>query len=396
MPGGLSPADRRLLVICGLVAVPLLAATAFLSEPENTGRSPIPSTYSSLPGGARAAYLLLEELGYQVQRFEEPAAHLPGTGRGSLLILAEPTEAATGPDRAAIRRFLETGGRVLYCGQGVESFLPDAPKALPDPVTKVAPYSAAWPGPYTEGASGIVMEPRARLVPDQRPRVVLYGPATAPVAVAWAVGAGEAVWWAAGTPLTNDFLQRGSNLRLLLNAVHGDGKQGKPRIYWDEFYHGEHGSLWEYVRQSPVRYLAWQGLFAALAALFAFSRRWGPVMAPVVEPRLSPLEFVDTLGGLYERAGAASIGVDAAYRQLRLLLTRQLSLPGNIDDNALAQAAGPRLGWPQAELNDVLREAAEARHLQRLNPSEALALVQRLESFSQRLDARTKLTRESR
>lgn len=224
----------------------------------------------------------------------------------------------------------------------------------------------------------------------------MYGSAQEPVAVAWRAGRGEIVWWSAATPLTNDGILRASNLRVFLNAVAPSDGTGKPRIYWDEYFHGQHGSLWSYVERTPARWVLWQCAFAALVALLAFSRRSGPVVQPIIESRLSPLEFVDTLGALYERAGAASLGVGAAYRQLRLQLTQRLALPGTIEDARLAEAAARRLGWSQPELAAALRHAAETRHIERLEPREALALVQQLEDYSRRLSARTKLTLEAR
>ncbi|MGC4051279.1 MAG: hypothetical protein QM757_18125 [Paludibaculum sp.] len=165
---------------------------------------------------------------------------------------------------------------------------------------------------------------------------------------------------------------------------------------WDEYFHGQHGSLWSYVERSPARWIFWQCAFAAVIALFAFSRRSGPVVQPVIESRLSPLEFVDTLGGLYERAGAASLAVGAAYRQLRLQLTQRLALPGNLEDARLAEASSQRLGWDQSDLAAALQQAAELRHIERLSPNDALALVRKLEEYSLRLSARTKLTLETR
>lgn len=396
MSGGLSRTDRRLLLISAAVAVPLLIATALLQEPAATTRSLLPSTYASQPGGARAAFLLLNQLGYPVERLEQPFTRLPASGRGTVLILAEPSEQPTEAERTAIAQFLKTGGRVLYCGRGAEGFLPGAPEAAIDWQMQPTSYRAALPGPFTAGAPVIELQSRARMQSGTHPIAVLYGPQNLPAAAMWRFGQGEVLWWAAATPLTNDALRRASNLRLFLNVMAPAAGSALPRILWDEYHHGQHGSLWEYVARSPMRWLVWQCLFAAFISLLAFSRRWGPIVPPTVESRLSPLEFVETLGGLYERAGAASIGVDTAYRQLRLQLTQQLALPANVADELLAEAAAQRLGWTQSEFIAALRHAAEARHIEHLAPTEALRLVQQLEEFSHRLDARTKLVREPR
>ena len=75
-----------------------------------------PSSYSSQWAGAKAAFLLLQEQGYRVERWEKSPEDLPGNSEGALLILAEPTERGSESERMAIRRFVSGGGRVLAMG----------------------------------------------------------------------------------------------------------------------------------------------------------------------------------------------------------------------------------------------------------------------------------------
>ena len=60
-----------------------------------------------------------------------------------------------------------------------------------------------------------------------------------------------------------------------------------------------------------------------------FSRRHGPISTPIQPSRLSPLEFVETLGDLYLSAHAGSAAVRIADQRLRFQLSRQLGLPPN-------------------------------------------------------------------
>jgi hypothetical protein len=126
----------------------------------------------------------------------------------------------------------------------------------------------------------------------------------------------------------------------------------------------------------------------ALAILFTFSRRSGPIFVPAGVSRLSPLEFVDTLGGLYERAGAASSAVSISYLRLRSLLSRQLALPSNSPDAELGQAAEQRLGWKDQGITELLQRAESSSRLPKLPPREALDLVQKLERFAGLLSLR--------
>ena len=69
MPAALASGDRKILLIAGAVLFVLTLGLAFLGrDPAGQGMQ-IPSTYSAQPGGARAAYLLLQELHYKVSRW---------------------------------------------------------------------------------------------------------------------------------------------------------------------------------------------------------------------------------------------------------------------------------------------------------------------------------------
>jgi hypothetical protein len=201
----------------------------------------------------------------------------------------------------------------------------------------------------------------------------------------WRIGEGQVLWWAGATPLTNAGIRQADNLNLFLNSV-SPGSLRKPRaIYWDEYFHGARGSLWTYFENTPLLWGVLQLVILTLALLFTFSRRSGPIASPAVVSRLSPLEFVNTMAGLYQRAGAAPVAVGVAYRHLRLELAHRLGLPAAIPDPALAQAAAERLGADAHGLDDALRRAALAAASKKLPAREALGLVQSLQRYTVRL-----------
>src|SRR5579864_2182064 len=62
--------------------------SATISPPRITGASAIPSSYSPSWDGAKGAFLLLQNLGYNVSRWEQPPTQLPQAAN-EVLILAE-------------------------------------------------------------------------------------------------------------------------------------------------------------------------------------------------------------------------------------------------------------------------------------------------------------------
>src|SRR5262245_57830122 len=109
MPVSLSRGDRR-LIVAGAVLFTALVLLGAVLAPSRGAESP--TTYSSASGGAKALYLLLQQSGYAVERWEQPVHELP-RGAGTTLILADPIEYPNDHDRAAVARFINDGGHVI-------------------------------------------------------------------------------------------------------------------------------------------------------------------------------------------------------------------------------------------------------------------------------------------
>jgi hypothetical protein len=88
MPLNIQRSDRRLLIWAGAILLPLIAAIAVLSD--NEEESTVPSTYSAQASGAKAAYLLLEEQGYKLERWTRSPLQLPQDAAGTVYVLAGP------------------------------------------------------------------------------------------------------------------------------------------------------------------------------------------------------------------------------------------------------------------------------------------------------------------
>jgi hypothetical protein len=124
--------------------------------------------------------------------------------------------------------------------------------------------------------------------------------------------------------------------------------------------------------------------------LFTFSRRSGPMMMPAVATRLAPLEFVDTLGGLYQRAHAEPAVIAAVYQRFRATLTRHLRLPIAIPNGLLDEAVRGRLGLKDDSFLETLQRADSASRAQKIPPAEALELVRKLENYEVQLGLKKK------
>jgi hypothetical protein len=386
MPASLDRTDRTILIGAGILVVVLAFATALLAPARRGGRTGFPSSYSASWDGAKAAYLLLEELGYDVKRWDHAPTELQDNAKGQILILANPFQPPTPEDVAALHRFLERGGRIVATGDDAAEFLPGGQKFNEtDDAAGETKFPALLPSPLTNGAPEISMAPPNDWHPASVDQIEVYGNKDTAAVLTYSVGKGAIVWWASPSPLTNRGIKEPGNLALLLNSL--GGRKGK-QILWDEYFHGARGDFGSYFGKTPLPWAFAQIGFLMLFVLVTYSRRYGTIRMPGKISRLSPLEFVDTLGDLYTSGHAGSAAVRVAYQRLRFQLTRQLGLTSNATVGEIARLASRTLGWEEQPLLGTLARADRNSRSLDVSDAEALEIVQDICSYTARLEMR--------
>ena len=179
---------------------------------------------------------------------------------------------------AKLKEFMEHGGRVLLAGSGsIAGLLPDGKAAAPGEfMPKLCETVPEGTGPLAAAGSA-EMAFEGSWAADGPQFRVEQRCATSPVVVRFPVGAGEAVWWASATPLTNAGLKHDANLKLLLASV-GEGRE----VYFDEYYFGGHMTASPLSADRRVLWtLFWQFVLLFALVVWSFSRRKGPLRLPV-------------------------------------------------------------------------------------------------------------------
>jgi hypothetical protein len=376
----LSRGDRKIVLIAGGVFL-MMAAATFIFARGSSSSDEVPSTYSTGSSGAKAAYLLLKRSGYQVRRWEDSLADLPDPV-GKTLVLAAPEGSPTGEERRKLEEFIENGGKVIATGVFAGFFL-SANEAEPDPFA-----GSTWKRLPALSPSGITRAaPEISMLADANWKsgsfaIPLYGDREKQRVVKYRVGKGQVIWWASATPLTNAGLKEPGNLEFFL-ACAGEPKEGE--ILWDEYFHGYRRSLAASAERTPVKWLFLQLALFTLTILLTYARRSGPVCVPAMETRLSPLEFVRTLGSLYRQAGAAPVAVDIGYHRFRYWLTRRLGMAGNASVEEMERAVRERWDFKDPHLAETLQACESAPYETELKPGVALRLVQALDDYAVKL-----------
>jgi hypothetical protein len=310
--------------------------------PANDDSDLSPTTYNSGSAGTKAAYLLLGELGYGASRWEVPSGDLRNVDAAkATLILAEPNFPIENANQVQgdIADFLSRGGRVLATGKEGAYFLPGAKTEAPARIYQKLCFSTPeGQGPLAR-VGKISLADSVRWADLSTAFRVSQLCGNDAVVVSYKYGEGEAVWWSSPMPLTNRGLKDDASLKLVLASVGGMDR----RILFDEYFHGQRASL----------------------LVLSFGRRNGPLRLPVTMPRSSPLEFAESMGRLYRKAGATQAAVDGARRRLLKFLEEQCGVPREVlrsTPSEIAEAVVERLGGRWTRIGEHLSQAAEVEH----------------------------------
>ncbi|MGI4756661.1 MAG: DUF4350 domain-containing protein, partial [Janthinobacterium lividum] len=289
----------------GILVVLLVIVGISLFVPAQAEDDPTPSTYNAGPQGVKAAYLLLPRLGYRVERSSEAIGQLQGVDAAhTTLVIPAPFGTQNEAETHVLESFLQRGGRIVAIGGFGAAVLPgvywNENEARPDNRCRTTPEGNS----ALSRVGPLLFQPEV-LARTDLPETHVAQRCEHGAAVIWYhMGEGTVVWWAGVAPLTNRGLHTDANLQLLLASV---GPADRT-VLFDESDHLWHpASPWSAVAGLPLTAVVLQLLLAFVLMLFTFSRRHGPLRTLQTTPRTSPMEFAESMGALYHRAGAGEM-----------------------------------------------------------------------------------------
>jgi hypothetical protein len=386
--------EQRGFIGFGIGLLLVMTLVAWLSSNQKDQGEGSPSSYNVQRHGGKAAYLLMQQRGYAVERWKQPPAHLPADASGVMLVLAGPESYPHTEEMSGIIRFLMRGGSVLIAGARPNSFVPQASSEDGDLRVGFAECKPVAPTHLTRG--GPISQDGDLIWNSAKDQAVVHFVAHSkennedkPVVVSYTLGQGRVIWWASALPLTNAGIRDRGNLDLLLNSV-GDSR----RILWDEYYHEEHEAASAHPSNPAQMWALAQAGFLGLLVILTFSRRSGPVVTLVRESRLSPLEFVETLGSVFHRAHGTQVAVEIAFSRFQQVAARRLGIRGTTSANDILIAMAQRGIKVPAGVAALVGSSDEASGDTELSEKRALEHVQALNQATRLVDPSVSAAKE--
>lgn len=383
------PRDRMLLLGCAALLGTLIVVLALFS-PSNDDQDLTPSSYSTAPHGAKAAFELLREASYQVERQSESLAQIEDrVDEHATVVFAEPFLENVMDSRETVKTLLDKGARVLVTGYS-------GGLLVPGNAVEVNRYSRTPCDAEANGFGQLAGSGTIRITqeacwkqsnPLQQVDYTCHGDA---VAVTYRSGKGMVIWWASSLPLENSGLQQADNLVFFLNSI---GPPATTHIFWDESLHGDSPSLLSYTRGTPLHWIGWQLVLVAALLLWSYGRRSGPLRPDPLTPRTTQIEFVHSLGSLYHAAGANQLAVSGAYQHFRQRLERLFAIPQSSSAQALGPTLARHFGAASEQLQQTLVASEQAMGMESLSSKTALTRVQALHDCDDWIERRTHLAK---
>jgi hypothetical protein len=367
-------ADRKLLIALSVTVPLLLALVAFFTPDEDFDSADI-STYSVRSGGAKATFEFIQELGYNTARWEGPLSNVPDKP-GSLLIVAQ--RFVNKENSKALETFAQDGGTVLVAGFMGGDIVPADRFGFVMQSQSWHAFPAGPPQAINRGVAAITL-PKGmywRLKPDD---AALFADGNQAMAVALPAGKGRVIWVASPLALCNAGLKAPGNAEFLANVLR---VTNPAQVYWYS-PGGSAGGKRSVFLSAPVLALGGEVLFIFALVLWTHSRRFGPVhpLAENTSP-MAQLEFVHTLGSLYQSANAANVAVEIAYRRFIFLVARHFGIPQGEDAaERLVPVLARSLNRSEQDVASVLKRSEEATHTPDLRPADAAEYMNQLRDW---------------
>jgi hypothetical protein len=317
----------------------VIVAGALLAP--NQAALPALSSHSTQKDGSQALYVWLEQLGYQVSNTPGCAFVVPEGTQVVFLLEPHPTLPVQANEWEELDQFVEDGGTLISAGDGLNSAsvadhygFSIEQAGYNSYIVPLTPVLHSPPLDFSK-ISILTFNHLVRSKFDYLPVLVEKNH---PYAVSLPKGKGQVILVADSALFSNKGLKKYGAAQLLLNLLTPIPPGVK--VWFDEWHHGEH-SL-EMVRNGPGDWLLHTAggqavlwvLLVVFVGLVLEGRYFGrPLAAEKNAVRRAPLEYVNALAGLNQRAGHRREILGVYYYQLKRSLSQRFRIDPNLPDD---------------------------------------------------------------
>jgi hypothetical protein len=388
---------RRNVITIVLVVVVLFLFiglnAVFLAQPEEeeTEQSGNRSSYKGTRYGTLAYYMLLQEMGFSVSRFEAPFTELESSGVDTLFVVTPRAEhQPTEDEMIALGEWVADGGTLVVIDREILVEFADPSLAIRTRPLSGESVSPRGPSVYTRGVKEIRVTPFASAVTLTPNTGTEHFAATrGPLVVDTPYGEGHITFVSESHMIENEGIAEADNVVLAMNLARG--LDNTKAIAFDEYHHGygsisgDGGGLREYIAGTPVPWILAQLALVAIAVSLTVGARFARAVPVALERRTSALEFVTSMATVQRLAQASDLAIENIYGPFRMRLSRFANLPPKTPIDTLATTAARKARINSEPVLAVLRRCDEIQAGSDCSSEELLHLVAEIRKIEAKL-----------
>ena len=353
--------NRRVAAVASAVCLALIVTIAILSAtPSRDAFGRRPSTFFTDPSGARAIYLVLQQVLPSVEQWRRPLTALTwrrsSSGRSTLIVMGAPGPLGQS-EAAALEAWIESGGQLIVA------------------------TSAEWQLQRRRGAEPADGFFARHGIPLRKN---LSGGAAIAGSLVRSVGQGRIIYVPDGYAFSNDTLRTSDNAVWLAERC---SEWGGP-AWFDEYHQGfgEQRGLIPLIgvfATTPWGLVCLQLALAGAVYIVGCRRRFGRPLEELPLERTDPMETVQAIGGLFEASQARALSARTIHQHLNAYVSailgyridlanaqtrERLANPAGIakaDLDAYAEAVKGAVDGQRASDADLVRVGREATAIAR-------------------------------
>ncbi|MEN8242341.1 MAG: DUF4350 domain-containing protein [Chloroflexota bacterium] len=357
----LTKTDARLAVIIVVVLVGLSIVAGFqqMTSPE----APMLSTESLMPGGGKALWLWLNELGYQVENDFSNGFLIPDEASAFLVLQPLNTLRFQDKEWELIDEWIDHGGTLIVAGNNYATHLFmqrygfgfRGASEIIETQAVYAPFMNSPPMsvPVTANTYSV-------LITERSDYVTLAAAERGPLAVSFNQEQGHVILTTMVYPFTNRGLKEAGNPSFILNIIASIDVDGM--ILFDEWHHGYRNNQAairgpvDWLFQAPIGRAVLFSAGIIVISLGLSGRQFGPPL-PVRQEiaRRSQLEYISAVANLRRRAGHRQHTLMTYHKNIKREFGRRYRLDPDLDDEEyIARLAVYNPTLDTAALRDLL------------------------------------------
>ena len=345
--------------------LPLLAAASYFVVAQtkiDAELTPRRTTFSPLPGGYKAAYLLLERRGIPVARLQSSTEEWPKDA--ALIVTSSPytwfrTDTEWKQDDAKkAKQWVESGGHLLLLQDADNELTRVFGITIKNISSPNATLPPAQPAAFLRAITGVKFPQEARFTKMPSSSVTLFGDKK-PALAAGTLGKGAIFATTSPGIFENHTLSDADNARLLTQFAENARAAHPGKIYFDEYRQGfGEARTFLSIIGSAGRFTLLQLILVAVLLCYTAGKRFGIARPAPPASRVSS-EYVASLADLYRRAGASDAALEGVYLSFWRDLCRAAGVPIDADDADVIQRAAALLDGSEKQ-REIFRSRLSA------------------------------------